>query len=62
MALTAWIRPELRHKGEPIIGHLKTDSRLGRNFLIGQQGDRIDTVICGAGRNFSVLFGWLLRR
>jgi transposase, IS5 family len=60
-APTAAIRRELRRRSaiEPVIGHMKSDGRLGRNFLIGKQGDRINAILCGAGHNFRLLLRWL---
>lgn len=43
---------------EPIIGHLKSDHRMGRCHLKGQMGDSIHAVLCAAGYNI----GWLLRQ
>jgi IS5 family transposase len=42
---------------EPIIGHLKTDHRMDRCHLKGEQGDRLHAVLCAAGYNIR----WLLR-
>lgn len=36
---------------EPIIGHLKHDHRMARNFLKGQMGDFINCVLAAAGFN-----------
>lgn len=36
---------------EPIIGHLKHDHRLNRNFLLGKIGDKINAVLSGCGFN-----------
>lgn len=60
-APTAAIRRELRRRSaiEPVIGHMKSDGRLGRNFLIGKEGDRINAILCGAGHNFRLLLRWL---
>lgn len=33
---------------EPIIGHLKQDHRLLRNYLKGVDGDMINTLLAGA--------------
>lgn len=43
--------------------------RLGRNYLIGQEGDRINAILCGVGHNIRkllrafllFLFLWLLK-
>ena len=37
---------------EPIIGHLKTDHRLGRNFYKGIFGDNINIMLAAAAFNF----------
>ncbi len=44
---------------EPVIGHLKAEHRLGRNYLKGRDGDRINAVLAAAGYNFSLLLRWL---
>ena len=36
---------------EPVIGHLKSDGRLARNFLKGIEGDAMNALLCGAGHN-----------
>ncbi|MBF0444194.1 MAG: hypothetical protein HQL68_01290 [Magnetococcales bacterium] len=36
---------------EPVIGHMKEDGRLGRNFLKDVLGDRINALLAGAGFN-----------
>src|SRR5262249_56067699 len=43
---------------EPVIGHLKEDHRMGRNYLTGRHGDRINAVLAAAGYNFSLLLRW----
>ena len=37
---------------EAVIGHLKTDNGLDRNYLMGEEGDRINTILAGCGFNF----------
>lgn len=37
---------------EPVIGHLKSDYRLGRNFLKGMVGEKINVLIAAAAWNF----------
>ena len=34
-----------------VIGHLKSDGRLARNFLKGIEGDAMNALLCGAGHN-----------
>ena len=36
---------------EPIIGHLKQDHRLSRNYLLDEQGDLVNTLLAAAGFN-----------
>jgi IS5 family transposase len=44
-----------RNAVEPIIGHLKSDSRMDRNYLKGVEGDRINAILCGCGFNMRKL-------
>jgi IS5 family transposase len=46
---------------EPVIGHLKAEHRMGRNYLKGRHGDRINAVLAAAGYNFGLLLRWLER-
>ena len=57
--LTAQERKLLKRRQaiEPIIGHLKSDHRMDRCHLKGEQGDRLHAVLCAAGYNIK----WLLR-
>ena len=59
--VTASIRREMRRRAavEPVIGHLKAEHRMGRNYLKGPEGDRINAVLAAAGYNFSLLLRWL---
>jgi len=45
---------------EPTIGHLKSDNRMNRNYLTGQEGDKINAVLAAAGYNFRKLLRWLV--
>lgn len=36
---------------EPVIGHMKSDGRLARNFLKGAEGDAANALLCAAGHN-----------
>ena len=58
---TAAIKREMKRRAavEPVIGHLKVDHRMGRNYLTGQNGDRINAVLAAAGFNFHLLLSWL---
>jgi hypothetical protein len=58
--VTKAIRREMRRRDaiEPVIGHLKEDHRMGRNYLAGRDGDRINAVLAAAGYNFSLFLRW----
>jgi IS5 family transposase len=61
--VTKTIRREMKRRAavEPVIGHLKAEHRLGRNYLKGRDGDRINAVLAAAGYNFGLLLRWLER-
>ena len=61
--VTAPIRREMSRRAavEPVIGHIKADHRMGRNYLKGRDGDRINAVLAAAGYNFGLLLRWLER-
>jgi IS5 family transposase len=44
---------------EPVIGHLKNDHRMGRNYLAHSSGDAINAVLASVGYNFHRLIRWL---
>lgn len=44
---------------EPIIGHLKADGRLGRNFLKGAEGDQVNVLLSCAGHNLRLILNRL---
>jgi IS5 family transposase len=56
------IKRELRRRSavEPVIGHLKSEHRMGRNYLWHRQGDAINAVLAAAGCNFRRLLRWLI--
>lgn len=43
---------------EPVIGHMKAQHRMQRNYLKGHDGDCANTVLAAAGYNFSLLLRW----
>ena len=55
------IKRELRRRSaiEAVIGHLKTDGHLGRNFLKGRGGDQVNAVLSATGYNFRLVLKWL---
>lgn len=59
----AWFKR--RSAIEPIIGHSKSDHRMDRNYLKGEDGDKINAVLAGCGFNLrkllrAILF-WLFK-
>ena len=44
---------------DTVIGHLKAEHRMDRNYLKGYEGDRINAVLAAAGYNFALLLRWL---
>ncbi|GBU22898.1 transposase [Fibrobacteres bacterium R8-0-B4] len=48
------VRNKFRRRSsiEPVIGHMKTDTRLGRNYLKGLNGDQINVMLSAAAFNF----------
>ena len=51
------MKKELKRRSaiEPVIGHMKTDGKLGRNHLLGALGDKIHALLCGAGHNIRLI-------
>jgi IS5 family transposase len=45
---------------EPTIGHLKSGNRMDRNYLTGQEGDRINALLSAAGYNLRKLLRWVV--
>jgi transposase, IS5 family len=59
--VTPKIKRELRRRSaiEPVIGHLKSEHRMGRNYLWHRQGDAANAVLAAVGYNFRRLIRWL---
>lgn len=59
--VTGVIKRELRRRSaiEPVIGHMKNDGHLGRNFLKGYAGDHANAVLTAVGYNFRLILAWL---
>ena len=59
--MTPAIKREMRRRAavEPLIGHIKNEHRMERNYLAGTQGDAINAVLAAAGYNFRLLLTWL---
>jgi IS5 family transposase len=59
--LTATMKRELKRRSaiEATIGHMKTDGRLDRNFLLGHVGDAINALLVAAGHNLRLILATL---
>src|SRR6187399_2349343 len=59
--VTPQIKREMKRRSavEPVIGHLKSEHRMGRNYLWYRQGDAINAVLAAVGYNFNLLLRWL---
>ena len=59
--MTPQIKREMRRRAavEPVIGHLKEDHRMDRNYLAHRHGDFNNAVLAAAGYNFRRLIRWL---
>ena len=59
--VTPAIKRELRRRSavEPVIGHLKAEHRMGRNYLWFRRGDANNAVLAAVGYNFRRLIRWL---
>src|SRR5712675_936619 len=59
--VTPKIKRELRRRSavEPVIGHLKAEHRMGRNYLWYRRGDAANAVLAAVGYNFRRLIRWL---
>jgi transposase, IS5 family len=55
------IKRELKRRSaiEPVIGHMKNDGHLGRNYLKGRHGDAANAVLSAIGYNFRLILAWL---
>lgn len=60
---TAALKREMKRRAaiEPIIGHLKAEHRMDRNYLKGRDGDRINATLAAARFNFHLLLRWFER-
>jgi IS5 family transposase len=58
--MTRAIKRELRRRSavELVIGHMNSDHRMDRNFLIGRHGDANNAVLAAVGYNFARLHAW----
>jgi len=58
--VTPAIKRQMRRRSavEPVIGHIKNDHRMDRNYLAGKHGDAVNALLAAAGYNFSLLLNW----
>jgi transposase, IS5 family len=61
--MTPSIKRQMRRRAavEPVIGHIKNEHRMDRNYLFHSSGDAINAVLAAAGYNFRLLINWLRR-
>jgi IS5 family transposase len=54
---TAAIKREMKRRAAigPVIGHLKAEHLMDRNYLKGQDSDRTNAILAAAGFNFHLL-------
>ncbi|HLW93268.1 MAG TPA: IS5 family transposase [Roseiarcus sp.] len=59
--VTKQIKRDLRRRSavEPVIGHAKSEHRMGRNYLAHAAGDAINAILAAVGHNFRRLLKWL---
>lgn len=59
--VTPQIKREMRRRSavEPVIGHLKAEHRMDRNYLAFREGDANNAVLAAVGYNFRRLIRWL---
>ena len=59
--VTSAIKREMRRRSavEPVIGHLKNEHRMDRNYLAHRHGDLNNAVLAAVGYNFRRLIKWL---
>jgi hypothetical protein len=59
--VTKTIERELKRRAavEPVIGHMKSEHRMDRNYLWHASGDANNAVLAAVGYNFARLLAWL---
>jgi transposase, IS5 family len=59
--VTPQIKREMRRRSavEPVIGHLKNEHRMDRNYLADRAGDANNAILAAVGYNFRRLIRWL---
>ena len=61
--VTPAIKRQMKRRSavESVIGHLKAEHRMGRNYLAHEQGDAINAILAAAGYNFRLILNWIRR-
>ena len=59
--VTPAIKRQMRRRAavEPVIGHIKNEHRMGRNYLAHEQGDAINPMLAAAGYKFRLILNWI---
>ena len=59
--MTEQIKRELKRRSavEPVIGHMKAEHRMDRNYLAHSTGDATNAMLAAVGYNFRRLLAWL---
>ena len=63
MKASEWRWFKRRNAIEPVIGHMKEDNRMDRNYLKGTDGDKMNAILAACGFNLRKLlraFFWLI--
>jgi IS5 family transposase len=55
--VTARLKRDIRRRSaiEPMIGHMKNDGKLRKNWLKGTEGDAFHALLCGCGHNLRMI-------
>ena len=54
-----WKEMSRRQAIEPYIGHMKSDGKLGLNYLKGQLGDQLNALLSAIGHNGRLIINYL---
>ena len=59
--VTPAIKRQMKRRAavEPVIGHIKNEHRMTRNYIAHTHGDAINPILAAAGYNFHLLLKWI---
>jgi transposase, IS5 family len=59
--VTEQIKRQMKRRAavEPVIGHIKNEHRMNRNYLAHSKGDATNAILAAAGYNFSLILKWI---